>query len=95
MKKWKHPFEVSSVPKDKPESWPEEYKTVVMTDWKNYTYENLNEVFDELENQDFKNITDRFKKWQAEREVLEDPGIPGLGLNFSFNLKFSFMTLTF
>ena len=53
-----------------------------MTDWKNYTYENLNEVFDELENKDYKNITDRFKKWQAEREVLEDPRIPGQGLTF-------------
>ena len=78
-----HPFLVSSVPEDKPESWPEEFKTVVKTDSKNYTYGNLSQLFQGLETSEYKNVTDRFEKWRGEREVLDDPGVPGLRSNFS------------
>ena len=55
-----------------------------MTDSKNYTYENIREIFEDLETSDYRNITDRFEKWQAEREVLDDPGVPGIRSNHFF-----------
>jgi len=66
---------VPSIPEKQPESWPEEFKTIVMTDSKNYTIDNLGEMFEDMQTDEYSNITERFEKWRNERQVGIDPGV--------------------
>ena len=34
------------------------------------------EIFDDMQTDDYKNVTDRFVKWRSERQVVKDPGVP-------------------
>ena len=69
-------FLVPSIPKEYPESWPDEFKTIVTTDSKNYTFDNMAEIFDDMQTDGYRNVTDRFLKWRSERQVVKDPGVP-------------------
>ena len=68
-------FLVPSIPKQYPYSWPEEYKTIVETDSKNYTYDNMSDIFVDMEIDGYTNVSARFEKWQSERVVIDDPNV--------------------
>ena len=63
-------FLVPSIPKEHPDSWPEELKTIVQTDTKNYTFNDISQIFDDMETEDYVNISERYEKWNSERTVI-------------------------
>ena len=60
-------FLVPSIPAQHPDSWPEELKNIVQTDSRNYTFDQIGEIFEDMETEEYNNITKRFNKWNKER----------------------------
>lgn len=67
-------FLVPSIPKEHPESWPEQFKNIVQTDSRNYTYDDLEDIFNDMETEDYVNVSSRFVRWQKER-LVADPDV--------------------
>ena len=44
-------------------------KNIVQTDSRNYTYDDLEDIFNDMETEEYVNISSRFVKWQKERIV--------------------------
>ena len=44
-------------------------KNIVQTDSRNYTYDDLEDIFTDMETEDYVNVSSRFVKWQKERIV--------------------------
>ena len=65
-------FLVPSIPKEHPDSWPEELKTIVQTDTKNYTFNDISQIFEDMETEDYVNFSERYEKWNSERTVIGD-----------------------
>ena len=56
-------------------------KNIVQTDSRNYTYDDLEDIFTDMETEEYVNVSSRFVKWQKERIVS--------GLSFLRNFEFS------
>ena len=44
-------------------------KNIVQTDSRNYTYDDLEDIFTDMETEEYVNVSSRFVKWQKERLV--------------------------
>lgn len=44
-------------------------KNIVQTDSRNYTYDDLEDIFTDMETEEYVNVSSRFVKWQKERIV--------------------------
>lgn len=67
---------IPSIPADHPDSWPAEFRTIVQTDSKNYTIstEDLSELFDLMEIDDYNNASQKYQLWSKER-ILKPPNV--------------------